>query len=152
MKKSFPPAPSSPGGCCQPRFHPPSRNRKKAFKVMVVNCNGLKGSAKKLSFHAAISHHTLDFVFGCESKLDDSLFSYSIFQSNYSIYRKDKNIHGGGDCEIQWCNVQFANAKPLYSASQKKVNRELSMFYHNLITILLSLDATHMIHISRMSD
>eukprot|EP00057_Strongylocentrotus_purpuratus_P010608 XP_011665082.1 PREDICTED: uncharacterized protein LOC105438667 [Strongylocentrotus purpuratus] len=114
---------SSPGGCRQPRFHPPSRNRKKAFKVMVVNCNGLKGNAKKSSFHAAIAHHTPDFVFGCESKLDDSLSSYSIFPSNYSIYRKDRNIHGGGvfiaiidtlivtecpefdsDCEIQWCN------------------------------------------------
>ncbi|XP_011675592.2 uncharacterized protein LOC105443737 [Strongylocentrotus purpuratus] len=127
---------SSPGGCRQPRFHPPSRNRKKAFKVMVVNCNGLKGNAKKSSFHAAIAHHTPDFVFGCESKLDDSLSSYSIFPSNYSIYRKDRNIHGGGvfiaiidtlivtecpefdsDCEIQWCNVQLANAKPLYIGS-----------------------------------
>lgn len=30
-------------GRCQRRFYPPSRNRKRSFKVMVSNCNGLRG-------------------------------------------------------------------------------------------------------------
>ena len=67
---TFTPTPS-PVGRCQPRLHPPSRNRKKAFKGMFINCNGLKGNAKKSSFHAAIAYHTPEFVFGCELKLDE---------------------------------------------------------------------------------
>lgn len=63
---------------------------------MFINCNGLKGNARKSSFHAAIAYHTPEYIFGCELKLDDSIYSFPIFPSKYPIYRKDRNIHGCG--------------------------------------------------------
>ena len=37
-----------------------------------------------------------------------------------------------------WCIVHMYGSMQLYSASQKKRNREVSMFYHNLITTIIN--------------
>ena len=128
---------SSPVGHTKPpHFCFPSKSKKNIFKVMTVNCNGLKSGAKKSGFLAAVAHHSPDFILGCESKLDDSISTYSIFPSNYSVYRKDRNRHGGGvfiaisdllsvtecpefitDCELLWCKILLKDAKPLYIGS-----------------------------------
>lgn len=39
--------------------------------------------------------HQPDIILGCDSKLDVEP-TYSIFPSNYTVYRKDRNSHGGG--------------------------------------------------------
>ena len=95
---------------------------------MVVNCNGL-GNAKKSSFHAAIAHHTPDFVFGCESKLDDSFSSYSIFPSNYSIYRKDRNAGDFRHPDINWDDQSTTN--PATSTCHQKL---LDILLHNSLS------------------
>ena len=111
------------------------KNRgKKAIKCMAINCNGLKSSEKQAIFRGSLEQHDPDLVFGCESKIDGSIATYSIFPDNYEVYRNDRDKHGGGvfiaarnnlitsnmqdfqfsgSGEIIWANIEFANAKPL---------------------------------------
>ena len=118
----------------RPNFSP-SKNRRKILKGIIVNCNGLKSPAKYSQFQAMIDHHKPDVILGCESKLDEGTPTYSVFPSNYTVFRKDRNDHGGGvfvavhesliltncpefdsNSEIIWCNLQFTTAKPLFIA------------------------------------
>ena len=112
-------------------------NRSKSqLKAMVINCNGLKGPSRYTEFQALIDHHNPDIILGTESKLPKDIPTYSVFPSNYSIFRKDRDAHGGGvflalksdivcvecpkfdtNCEIIWCSVKFNNYKKLYLAS-----------------------------------
>ena len=131
---------SSPTGQNHPRFSPnsphPPRSRKRGIKAMVINCNGLKSASKQANFRATIAQHKPDVIFGCESKLDSDCSTYSIFPSNYMVFRKDRDKHGGGvflaidnsltvsacpdfdvDSELQWCSIQLANSKPLFLCS-----------------------------------
>ncbi|XP_041483448.1 uncharacterized protein LOC121430237 [Lytechinus variegatus] len=124
----------------RPHFSSPqprsSKRKQKAFKVMTLNCNGLKGSSKRSSFHAAITQHSPDIILGCESKLNTDIPTYSIFPSNYIVFRKDRNQHGGGvfisvrdditvsecphlatDCELLWCTIELTNTKKLFLGS-----------------------------------
>ena len=117
-------------------FCSPSKNRRKSIKSVIVNCNGLKSASKKSQFQALIDQHRPDIVLGCESKLGNSISTHSVFPSDFNVFRKDRDEHGGGvfvavhnslivsncpefdvDCELLWCSLQFTNAKPLFIAS-----------------------------------
>ena len=60
-----------------------------------MNCNGIKSSTKKAELLALIDLRKPDIVLGCESKLDSTIPSYSVFPSTYDILRKDRTSHGG---------------------------------------------------------
>ena len=61
------------------------------------------------------------------------MFTYEFFPKNCSIFRKDRNVNGGGDfvatsdriisyeipdldndCEMIWAGLHFSDSKPLY--------------------------------------
>lgn len=94
---------------------------------MQINCNGLKSDKSRIDFQAVNVQQNPDIIFGCESKLDDGIPTYSIFPDNYEVYRKDRNAFGGGvfvdvkmdlvpvmrpecDCtsEVTWASIDFA--------------------------------------------
>ena len=70
--------------------------KRRKLKVISLNCNGLKSSAKKSDFHALLDLHEPDIVLGCESKIDSTIPTYSIFPDTYEIFRKDRTLNGGG--------------------------------------------------------
>ena len=104
-------------------------------------------------------------ILGCESKIDGTMPSYSLFPDNFTVYRKDRDQHGGGvfvatkdklisvdisnldsDCKIIWASLQFAGSKPLHIASyygphsnKNKAIDELS----NSVTKILGKDTRH---------
>ena len=43
-----------------------------------------------------IKNNDIDIVMGCESHLDNSYFTYEVFLSNFTNYRKDRCAGGGG--------------------------------------------------------
>ena len=43
-----------------------------------------------------LESNKINLMIGTESHLNDSIYSSEIFPRNYSVYRKDRNIHGGG--------------------------------------------------------
>ena len=109
---------------------------KRHLKGMIINCNGLKGTSRFTEFQALLDLHNPDVVLGTESKLHNDIPTYSVFPSNYTVYRKDRNANGGGvfhavksdivceecpkfdaNCEILWSSVKFQNSKKLYLAS-----------------------------------
>ena len=56
---------------------PPRRKRaKRKLKVMPLNCNGLKGSAKRSELHFYIELHHPDIILECESKPDADIPTY----------------------------------------------------------------------------
>ena len=106
---------------------PLRRTKVRKLKGMQINCNGLKGDDSKLDFQAAVEQHNPDIIFGCESKLDEGIPTYSVFTENYEVYRKDRTANGGGvflairsdivavdrpqfdsDAEITWASIEFA--------------------------------------------
>lgn len=108
----------------------PKRNK---LRGMMINCNGLKSSKHSAEFKALLELHNPDFVLGTESKLDPGIPTYSIFPPSYTVFRKDRNAHGGGVlhaiksdlacmeedgfngnfCEILWSSTKMTNYKTL---------------------------------------
>ena len=132
---------------------------------MVINCNSLKSVTKQAAFRAHVVQHDPDIRLGCESKIDGTMISYSLFPDNFTVYRKDRDQHGGGvfvatkdkliavdmpnldsDCKIIWASLQFAGSKPLHKASyygphsnKSKAIDELS----NSVTKILGRNTRH---------
>lgn len=78
---------------------PPRRKpAKRKLKVNSLNCNGLKGSAKRSEFQSHIELQHPDIVLECGSKLDAYIPTYWTFQESYNIFRKDRSSSGGGVC------------------------------------------------------
>ena len=128
---------------------------------MIINCNGVKEPSKQAAFLATLDVYKPDIVLGCESKLCNSMCSYEFFPKNYTIFRKDRNINGGGVfvatsdriisyeipdmntvCEIIWAGLHFSGSKPLYLASFYKPPNTtsqpleaLASSYNKLITL-----------------
>ena len=116
---------------------PPTFSSKvRKVKIMIINCNGVKGLSKQTAFLATLDIHRPDIVLECESKLCNSMCSYELFPKNYAIFRKDRNVNGGGvfvatsdriisyeipdidtDCEIILAGSHFSGSKPLYLAN-----------------------------------
>ncbi len=103
------------------------RNKMRKIKAVLINCNGLKSEKSRTDFQAAIKQHNPDVIFGCESKLNSDIPTYSVFPDNYEVLRKDCNSYGGGvflairsdmvvldrpefdsNSEIIWTTVAFA--------------------------------------------
>ena len=103
---------------------------------MIINCNGLKGTFRSSHFQALLDLHKPDIVLGTGSKLDHSISTYSVFPTNYIIFRNDTNSNGAGvfqavksdliceehpnytcGCEILQTSVKLANRKPIYLAT-----------------------------------
>ena len=137
METSSPLIQSTSNSCTHPnrKASPPKGKPKKTTKLkgMIINCNGLKSSLRSTEFQALLELHNPDLVLGTESKLQNDIPSSSIFPSNYTVFRKDRNVHGGGvfqaiksdlicveephlstDCEIIWTSLKMRNCKTLY--------------------------------------
>ena len=128
---------------------------------MILNCNGVKGPSKQAAFLATLGIHKPDIVLGCESKPNNYMCSYEFFPKNYTIFRKDRNVNGGGvfvatsdiiisyeipdldtECVIIWAGIHFSGSKPLYLASFNKPHNTTSQpleaiasSYYKLITL-----------------
>ena len=119
-----------------PKPKPKRVRTKRRLKGMIINCNGLKSTTRFTEFQTLLNLHNPDIVLGTESKLHNDIPTYSVFPSNYTVYRKDRNANGGGvfhaiksdivceecpkfetNCEIFWSSVKFQNSKKLYLAS-----------------------------------
>ena len=56
-----------------------------SLKGMIVNCNGLKSPSRFSKFQVLLDFHKPDIIFGCESKLDCEVPTYSVFPPTYSV-------------------------------------------------------------------
>ena len=100
---------------------------------MSLNCNSLKSVEKQAEFYSLIELHEPNIILGCESKLDQSIASYSVFPPNFEVFRKDRNVSGGGvfiavrddlianpetslasEYECIWISIQCPIKKKLY--------------------------------------
>ena len=101
---------------------------------MVINCNGLTGKDHTSVFHGVVEQNSPDVIFACESKLDGSIHSESIFQDGYVFERRDRNANGGGvfigicdsvdhqelrrdSCELLWQHLEFEKSGKPYVSS-----------------------------------
>ena len=66
------------------------------LKFISMNINSIRG--KKLELLAFLDFHQPHVVAIQETKIDSSIATSEIFPETcpYSVYRKDRNIHGGG--------------------------------------------------------
>ena len=108
-----------------------------SLTILSMNCNSIKGKEKNCEFHALIDQHQPDIILGCESKIDNTFATYSLFPSHYTeVYRKDRTKHGGGVCcaikdgiltieetalgkdnKCVWSYIQFAKSQKFYLKS-----------------------------------
>ena len=115
------------------RSSPPSPNH---LKVLQLNFNSLKSEAKKAELSTLLAQYDPDVVIGCESKLDNSYATHSIFPDTYNVERSDRNKDGGGvilaiksnlnptpeeklntSINIRWCSIQPKQGKKLLIGS-----------------------------------
>lgn len=104
--------------------------------MLSLNCNSIKGKLKNHWFKSLVEQHDPHVILGCESKLNSSLATYSLFPQHYDVYRKDRTNKGGGvfcavrndlvcteeksldkDNECIWSSIQLAKSQKLYIAS-----------------------------------
>lgn len=89
----------------------------------MVNCRSLKNKIDE--FTILLETVKAQIVMGTESWLDDTVLDVEIFPPGFTVYRKDRNRHGGGvfllissslaseevvfdnETESVWCRVQF---------------------------------------------
>ena len=64
-----------------------------------------------VAFQQLIDSVKQDVIAGCESKLDDSIYTAEAFPANYNVFRKDINFYGGGVFIAIRDNLQ-AQARP----------------------------------------
>ena len=74
----------------------PSAPKKKNWKTLVVNINGLR--EKKAAMQSACDHLQSDVIISCETKIKINIFTSEILPQQYvaNTYRKDGASHGGG--------------------------------------------------------
>ena len=129
------------------------------LKVLVVNCQSIRGANRKPLFHNMIESTKPDIVIGCESLLDNSISSAEVFPPDYKAYRKDRRdgSHGGvftlvsdqlqsdepeelkvdSRCELQWVRVKVVGTSHLYVGSFYRTRDETDPDYlSNLETYL----------------
>ena len=63
---------------------------------MILDCDDVTGPSKQASFHVILDIHKPDIVLGCESKPCNPMCTYDNFSKNYTVFRKDRNVNGGG--------------------------------------------------------
>lgn len=73
---------------------PPSHKRK--LRCIAVNCNSIRSTERSGLLAGLVDRYRPDIIFGCESKLDPSIPTPSVFPEGFTIYRKDRSHCGGG--------------------------------------------------------
>ena len=108
-------------------------------RVMSVNCNSIQSLDKRSELSALIDLHNPHIILGQESKIGPVHQSSEIFPQNYTSFRKDRKVGGGGvfvlvkddinslectfedltdnDCEIVWAQIRLPGSKLLNIAS-----------------------------------
>ena len=73
---------------------PKAINEATPLTILNVNCQSVK--SKVPQFLNLIESTEPDIILGTESWLSPDIHDSECFQSGYSVYRKDRNVHGGG--------------------------------------------------------
>ena len=108
----------------------PSR-AKAPLRTLNVNFQSIKG--KRPLVENLLESTKPDVVFGTETWIDGSVSDNQIFPSNFKLYRKDRNLEGGGvlvavrneipssavpeldsNCEIVWCKIEQEGQEDLF--------------------------------------
>jgi len=116
-------------------FNPSNLNITK-IKILSLNCCSLRSSGKRANFIALVDENDPDVICGCESHLDSQYYTFEIFPSNYTVFRKDRIEGGGGvflcvretlnvteqpvlnlNAEIVWAKITLAKRNPIYICS-----------------------------------
>ena len=110
------------------------------IKILSINRNGIKGNTKNCVFRALLQQHGIHVILGCESKVDNTFPTYSLFPPySVEVHRKDRTKNGGGvfcairgevlateekdlskDNECVWSSIKLPQSSKLY----------LGSFYH----------------------
>ena len=124
-----------------------SKSKKPKFrklKVLTINCRSLKSKRKQRELRRVLVQENPDIICGNEAHIDENFYTGEIFPDSYDVFRKDRNIHGGGvfiglkryligleeeslnsDCESMWVNIIFAGKQPMYIGSfYRPTNRD----------------------------
>ena len=64
------------------------------MKLAIINCRSIVNKCAELE--TLLHVHNLDLLIGTESFLDETIISSEIFPSHFTVYRNDRNRHGGG--------------------------------------------------------
>ena len=107
---------------------------RKPLRLLNINFQSIK--TKQDQLRNLIDSTKPDIIIGTETWIDDSITDNQIFPPGYQLFRKDRNLHGGGvlvavnsdylcspltelqtDCEIVWCKLELAGQKAMYIAS-----------------------------------
>ena len=96
---------------------------------MVLNCCSLRNKVHK--FSSLIEVHEPDVVFGTETWLDSSCLDSKLFPEGFSVFRRDRNLNGGGifiavkkalNCDLIFsdpqsefliCSLRLSNSRPI---------------------------------------
>lgn len=132
---------STPVKCMSPLKSEKLRKREK-LKVISINVNGLR--SKKLQLCELIHAEKPDILLCQETKVDDSVSSIELFPESFTVFRKDRNMNGGGVCiavrkELQamhcldlnvanleaiWVQLITSDHQPLYICSVYRPNND----------------------------
>ena len=102
--------------------------------LISVNINGVRG--KTLEIAERLQNDKTDVLICQVTKLDSSVGSSELFPPGYTVYRKDRNLRGGGvcitvsnklrssqcmemdaDCEAIWVKITTSDNSPIYVSS-----------------------------------
>ena len=87
---------SGTGTPTQSKFLSSALPKKKNWRTLVVNINGL--GDKKAAVQSACDYLQPDVIIGCETKITNNIFTSEIPPPQYvaNTYRNDRTSHGGG--------------------------------------------------------
>ena len=89
------------------------------FQLAIVNCCAI--SNKRVELESFLNLFNVDLLCGTESHLNESILNSKVFPTNYHVYRKDRNIHGGGGV--------FILVKSSIPSSQVKCNTSIELIW-----------------------
>ena len=105
--------------------------------IKILSMNRIKGNTKNCEFRELLQQHDPHVIVGCESKIDSTFPTYSLFPPHYTeVHRKDRTNLGGGvfcairgdilateekdlsmDNECVWSSIQLPQSQELYLGS-----------------------------------
>ncbi len=104
------------------------------LKVISINLNGIR--SKTRTFHEMLLSENPDIVLCQETRVDATVASPEIYPSGYTVYRRDRDMHGGGvsvlvresfkscqgvefenDSELSWALLTLQDNSKLYIGS-----------------------------------
>ena len=66
------------------------------LKVFSLNCCSIRSLSRRGKFAVLINEHNVNIVIGCESHIDESFATSEVFPSNFTVFRRDRSLGGGG--------------------------------------------------------